>query len=76
LRGAGRVLVDRTIYPVAAHDLVSVAPRTWHQFRAAADAPLGFLCMVDAARDKPELPDADALAALNADPDVAAFLAP
>jgi quercetin dioxygenase-like cupin family protein len=74
LRGRGRVLVGDTIHAIAEHDLVSVAPRTWHQFRAAADAPLGFLCMVDAARDKPELPDADALAALRADPVVAAFL--
>jgi quercetin dioxygenase-like cupin family protein len=75
LRGRGRVLVDRTIHEVAEHDLVSVAPRTWHQFRAAADVPLGFLCMVDAARDKPELPDGEALAALRADPAIAAFLA-
>lgn len=75
LRGRGRVLVGDAIHAIAEHDLVSVAPRTWHQFRAAADAPLGFLCMVDAARDKPELPDASALAALRADPAIAAFLA-
>ena len=29
---------------------------TWHQFRAAPDAPLGFLCLVAAERDRPELP--------------------
>jgi quercetin dioxygenase-like cupin family protein len=75
LRGRGRVLVGRRIHAIAEHDLVSVAPRTWHQFRADADAPLGFLCMVDATRDKPELPDERALAALHADPAIASFLA-
>jgi len=30
----------------------------WHQFRAATDEPLGFLCMVTAERDRPQLPDA------------------
>jgi quercetin dioxygenase-like cupin family protein len=34
------------------NDLVNVPPMTWHQFRAAADAPLGFLCLVPATRDR------------------------
>ena len=55
------------------HDLVTVPPGTWHQFRADADAPLGFLCMVDAVRDKPELPDAAALEAMRAHADVGRF---
>jgi hypothetical protein len=47
---------------------------TWHQFRATGDEPLGFLCMVDAARDKPQLPSPEDLARLRRNPDVAAFL--
>ena len=47
---------------------------TWHQFRATKGEPLGFLCMVNAARDKPQLPTADDLARLKADPKIAAFL--
>jgi quercetin dioxygenase-like cupin family protein len=74
LRGTGRALIGEEIVALAAFDLVSVAPLTWHQFRAPAGAPLGFLCMVDAERDKPELPDAAALAALRAQAQVAAFL--
>jgi quercetin dioxygenase-like cupin family protein len=74
LRGRGRCLVGGTVHPIHEHDLVTVPPGTWHQFRAAPDAPLGFLCMVDAARDKPELPDAAALAALRAHAGVAGFL--
>ena len=47
----------------------------WHQFRAATDAPLGFLCMVDAERDRPQLPTAEERAALAAKPEIARFLA-
>jgi quercetin dioxygenase-like cupin family protein len=75
LRGRGSCLVGDAVLAIAEHDLVTVPPKTWHQFRASADAPLGFLCLVDAVRDKPELPDATALDALRADPAVAAFLA-
>lgn len=74
LRGRGTVLVGDQIRTIAEHDLVSIAPLTWHQFRADQDAPLGFLCMVNAERDRPQLPDAEALAALRADPRVAAFI--
>jgi quercetin dioxygenase-like cupin family protein len=73
-RGRGRVLVGEQVLDVREHDLVHVPPLTWHQFRAAADAPLGFLCMVNAVRDRPELPGPEALAALRAHPDLAAFL--
>jgi quercetin dioxygenase-like cupin family protein len=74
LRGEGEVLVGAAVHPVGVHDLVTVPPSTWHQFRAAAHAPLGFLCMVDAERDRPELPGADDLERLRASPAAAAFL--
>lgn len=74
-RGRGRCLVGDAIYPVAPHDLVHIPPHTWHQFRADPDQPLGFLCMVNAQRDRPQLPDQDALEALRSDPDIAAFIA-
>lgn len=74
LRGRGTALVGREVLPLALHDLVEVPALTWHQFRADGDQPLGFLCMVNAVRDRPQLPDADALARLRADPDVAAFI--
>ncbi len=47
---------------------------TWHQFRATRGEPLGFLCMVNATRDKPQLPSAEDLAKLEADATIAAFL--
>ena len=73
-RGRGRVLIGHAIHEVREHDLVHVPALAWHQFRAAADAPLGFLCMVNAVRDRPQLPTAQELAALRADSAVAAFL--
>ncbi len=74
-RGAGRCLIGDRIYDLTEHDLVHVPALTWHQFRAGADAPLGFLCMVNAVRDRPQLPNADDLAELRTHPDIAAFIA-
>lgn len=74
LRGSGSALVGSEVMALSTNDLVTVPPMTWHQFKATAGEPLGFLCMVDAQRDKPQLPTDDDLAALKADPAVAAFL--
>lgn len=74
VRGRGRVLVGDRLIAARRHDLVRVPPRTWHQFRAGAGAPLGFLCMVDCERDVPERPDEEALAALRRDRAIAAFI--
>jgi quercetin dioxygenase-like cupin family protein len=74
LRGRGHCLVGKDVRPIETHDLVTVPPMTWHQFRATRGEPLGFLCMVNAVRDKPRLPSADDLAELEADRNVAAFL--
>ena len=73
-RGGGRCLIGDHIYELAEHDLVHVPALTWHQFRAGADAPLGFLCMVNAERDRPELPAAADLARLRATPGVGEFI--
>ena len=75
IRGRGRCLVGDEVRDIGPLDLVSIDPMQWHQFRAAPDEPLGFLCMVDVDRDKPQLPEADNLADLRANPKIAAFLA-
>ncbi len=74
VRGSARVLVGDRIVDAGTNDLVRVPPLTWHQFQAAGDGPLGFLCMVDCDRDVPERPDAAALAALRRDPAIAEFI--
>jgi quercetin dioxygenase-like cupin family protein len=76
LRGQADVLVGRQIRPVKTFDLVHIPAMTWHQFRTRGDEPMGFLCMVNVDRDKPQLPGESDLAELCADPAIAAFLAP
>jgi quercetin dioxygenase-like cupin family protein len=73
-RGRGTCLVGNEVRDVAAPDLVFIPPMTWHQFRATEDEPFGFLCMVNAARDKPQLPTEDDLEVLRSNPRIASFL--
>jgi quercetin dioxygenase-like cupin family protein len=55
-------------------DLVTIPGGTWHQFRANAGEPFGFLCMVNVTRDRPVLPSNEELTRMRANPAVAAFL--
>jgi mannose-6-phosphate isomerase-like protein (cupin superfamily) len=74
LRGRGHCLVGEEVRAIETRDLVTVPAMTWHQFRATQGEPLGFLCMVNAARDKPQLPSAEDLAKLERNAKIAAFL--
>ena len=55
LRGAGHVVLDDQTHGIGPHDCVYVAPGTKHQFRATGSEPLGFLCVVDRVRDRPQV---------------------
>jgi len=55
IRGRGRVTLSERTYDLAPFDCVYVAPGAVHQFAASGEEPLGFLCMVDRVRDRPEL---------------------
>lgn len=74
VNGSGRALVGNEVLQLGLHDLVTVPPLTWHQFRADDDGPLGFLCLVNADRDRPVLPGQADLAELRACPAVAEFI--
>jgi mannose-6-phosphate isomerase-like protein (cupin superfamily) len=74
LRGGGTCLVGDVVRDLQQNDLVTVPPWTWHQFRATKDEPLGFLCMVNSERDRPQLPSEGELEALKSDPKVRDFL--
>ena len=74
VRGHGECLIGASIHRLALHDLVQVPALTWHQFRAPTATPIGFLCMVNAARDRPQLPSAADLTALRAVPAIAEFI--
>lgn len=53
VRGHGHVVLGEESVAIAPLDVVHVGSETVHQFRAAADQPLGFLCIVDRDRDRP-----------------------
>lgn len=74
LHGRGACLLGTDVQAVGPQDLIEIPPWTWHQFRATEAGPLGFLCLVNARRDRPQVPDEAQLEALRCDPRVAAFI--
>jgi quercetin dioxygenase-like cupin family protein len=74
LRGRGQCMVGDEVRDVKQFDLVTIPGGTWHQFRANAGEPFGFLCMVNVTRDRPVLPSTEELTCMRANPAVAAFL--
>lgn len=74
IRGAGEVYVGGELRTIGLHDVVHIPPMTWHQFRATQGDKLGFLCVVNMDRDRPQRPTADELAELQSDPAAKAFL--
>ncbi len=74
LRGHGQCLVGEEVRQLKPLDLVTIPSMTWHQFRATEGEPFGFLCMVNAQRDKPQLPNEQELAGLKAIPAIGKFL--
>ena len=69
LRGRGTVRIGTQTIDVGERDLVTIDALTWHQFQAAADCALGFLCLVSKERDRPQLPQPEDLARPVAPPD-------
>lgn len=57
IRGSGSVVLGDEVHELELHDVVFISPNTMHQFHADNGEPLGFICIVDRYRDKPELPD-------------------
>nr|WP_294516338.1 cupin domain-containing protein [uncultured Rhodopila sp.] len=74
LRGRGECLLGTEVRRVKQFDLVSIPSMVWHQFRATNNEPLGFLCMVNVLRDRPQLPTAADLDRMRDEPAVARFL--
>jgi quercetin dioxygenase-like cupin family protein len=65
IRGRGYAIVGETVHQIADLDHVYVPPMTLHQFVNEGDTPFGFLCIVDAARDRPQQATPDDLARLE-----------
>ncbi len=73
-RGRGLCLVGNEVRDVQEHDLVTIPPMTWHQFRSGSGAIMGFLCMVDRERDRPQLPTEADMETLRLSPQIVHFL--
>lgn len=74
VRGSGQVLVGDSVSEIGMHDLVHIPPMTWHQFRATNGEDLGFLCVVNAERDRPQRPGEADLAELSRNGSIAEFI--
>ena len=76
IRGKGSCLVGDEVFEIKCNDVVYVPSWDWHQFRAAQDEYLGFLCMVKVDRDRPTLPTEKEIEELKRNPSVASFIRP
>lgn len=74
VRGEGEAIVADGVTPMGFLDTLYIAPNTAHQFLNRTDKPFGFLCIVDAVRDRPRAVDEEQLAALLANPEVSALV--
>lgn len=70
IRGQGEVILEDAVHPIRPPDCVYIAPYTFHQFHATSEEPLGFICVVDRERDRPQLPDTRDVERLSEYPDV------
>ena len=65
IRGRGYALVGDAVHALRNLDHVYVPPMTLHQFVNDGDTPFGFLCIVDAQRDRPHPATPDDVAQLE-----------
>ena len=71
VKGRGSMILDDRIAELEHMDTVYIAPHTIHQFHADRGEPMGFICVVDRYRDRPEIPaDEDELKVWLPDPEV------
>ena len=64
IRGRGYAVVGESLHRLAPFDHIYVGPMTMHQFVNEADEPFGFICVVDADRDRPQPATDDEFATL------------
>lgn len=74
LRGAGLALVGREVLELKPLDAVRVPPLAPHRWMNRGDGPFGFLCPVDASRDRPRPLDQAEWEALRGDPRTAPYV--
>ena len=73
-RGHGQCLLGDAIVDVKVGDFIEIPSHTIHQFRANKGDYVGFLCLVNVERDKVQIPSAEEMEALKANPAIKEFL--
>ena len=74
LRGRGRVLVGDRVVELGPMEVLEIPPSAAHRWVNAGEEPWGFLCTVEAERDRPQPVDDAEWEALKADPATAPFI--
>ena len=74
LRGSGRVLVGDRVIELGHLEVLEIPPLAAHRWVNAGEEPWGFLCTVDAQRDRPRPLDDAEWEALKANPATAPFV--
>lgn len=74
IRGQGRALLGDHLHDLEKFDLLTIPAHAWHQFQPVGKEPLGFLCLVNIERDRPQRPNAEQLHALKSRPEIAGFI--
>ncbi len=74
LRGAGLALVGSEVHELKPFDALHVPPLAPHRWLTSGDEPFGFLCPVDASRDRPRALEQREWDSLRADPRTARFV--
>jgi len=55
IKGKGKAKIGKKLYEMNFMDTLYISPDTPHQLRNPFKSPFGFLCIVNAKRDKPKL---------------------
>lgn len=55
VRGKGKAMIGKKLYEMNFMDTLYISPNTPHQLRNPFKSPFGFLCIVNAERDKPKI---------------------
>ncbi len=74
LRGQGRALVGNRVFELKPHDIVYVPSSTPHRWLNPYSEPFGFLCVVDADRDRPRPVAESEWEALKNNPETAPYV--
>ncbi len=55
IKGKGKAVVGKKVHQIGYLDVLYISPDTPHQLKNPFKSPFGFLCIVNAKRDKPKI---------------------